>query len=593
MKAFRASLLLGFLLTAGLAPAQTLQLIATNTGGGNIRAPINEQGQVVYQNFLDPLPGLRFGMPGVATQAVVASHNDLLPGALQFVISGFPGYQIANGTNRVAYFATGGSLGYGGLFMYEGGTTHRVAVSSNQAPGLPVGVMFSVSSAGAFVAMNSNGNFIVVPGLTGTGVVATSNDFAIFKGPATNLQLVARAGAAAPGYPAGWVFAANSGFAGHFGVGARMNGAGTAVFAAAAYHTNAFGTFSNAYWLHDANGLRPIIRFDQSLTSGQPAPGVSNAFFYDYTPAIRINDAGEIAFNATAIRLSPFLQADGIWAGPTNNLRPVVLSGQPAPGAGGANFATAGVDLRFVLGTNGVVCFRNTITGAGVNSTNNSVLCVGSSTNNLRLLARTGAQPPGLPAGSYYTSLVINNDNGSAPVIFGTNRVAFTAFARTPDAVTRQGLWVTDANGDVQLVFAEGLTLLELTPGVFRTPGRFYFNGGSGMDGSSTSINRRGQLAVNLEATGLPVFTGTYIVDFGAEPSTSGSSSFGTVQFLPGTGFEMNLAVEAGKMYRVQYLDQLGTTNWMTLQSFTSSGTATQIVDSVIAPNRYYRVISP
>jgi hypothetical protein len=74
---------------------------------------------------------------------------------------------------------------------------------------------------------------------------------------------------------------------------------------------------------------------------------------------------------------------------------------------------------------------------------------------------------------------------------------------------------------------------------------------------------------------------------------SSGTSSFGSVQFIPGTGFVMNLNLQPGKNYRVQYNANLATTNWNTLTNFTSAGTALQIVDPAVAANRWYRVISP
>lgn len=583
--------------------AQTISLV--NTGlVGNIRPTISEAGQMAYQN--NPGTALYLGKPGSPIQMVIAT-NGPVAGSPPYTLSYLAVRALANGTNQAAFWEGGGG---GGLFANLNGTLYRVAVKSNQVPGQAAGILFMTGSgssidylgSGAW-AMNSNGIFAFNTELTGTGV-NTTNNRAIVKGHPTNLTVIARAGSVAPGYPTGYVFQRDISGAGMLGR-VYINSSNRAVFIASVCHSNApNSTGTNSIWMHDDGiGLRPVVNFDgrfppQSL-SGTPAPDIATGarFISLYYLDCLLNDAGQIAFYATALN-SSFAGGTGIWSGPTNDLHLVILTGMSAPGIGGGVNIGDFNQNYFLLGNTGAVAVVANLNGTGVvNYSNSSALYLGSRTNNLQLIARDGSQPPGCLAGVYFRWGVVNADL-YPPVIFGNNRVAFGAKIAGAGVTSNNnyGLWATDTNGVLQLVFRTGETSFEVQPGVFRAINMFYYQGGNAQNGRPTSVNRKGQLSMDLDMNGDSAYDANYILDLNSAGTSggSGTSSFGTSKYIPGIGLQLNLNLQVGKSYRLQRNTNLTTTNWVTLTNFTSMGTSLQFLESTTAfINSFYRVISP
>ena len=71
-----------------------------------------------------------------------------------------------------------------------------------------------------------------------------------------------------------------------------------------------------------------------------------------------------------------------------------------------------------------------------------------------------------------------------------------------------------------------------------------------------------------------------------------GTFSFGLVQFIPGVGFQMNLNLQSGRDYRVQFITDLASTTWNTLTTITNSGTTAPVLDPTISTTRWYRIAS-
>ena len=267
-----------------------------------------------------------------------------------------------------------------------------------------------------------------------------------------------------------------------------------------------------------------------------------------------------------------------------------------APGIGGGVTISSLDFNHFNLGNTGAVAVGVNLAGTGVVTSNNTALYLGSRTNNLQLIARKGMAAPGCPAGVYF-SVLNNSSSGSDPVIFGNNRVAFSGILAGTGVTSgnNRGLWATDTNGVLQLVFRTGDTLLEMQPGVFRTINTYFYQAGTGQNGRASSINRKGQLSMDVTVNDVPDLSGIYVLDLNSTGSVGGgTSSFGSWQYLPGTGFQLNLNVQAGKAYRLQRTLSLTPTNWVTLTNFTSTGTSASYLDTVIGyPLGIYQVISP
>ena len=597
------AILFCLLFIAAPSHAQTISLV--NTGlVGNMRPPINEEGQVAYQNNVGGVTTATYlGKPGVPIQMVVAT-NGPIAGSPPYTFSSLTGRPIANGTNQVAFYegGFGGFGGGGGLFANLNGTLYRVAVRSNQVPGLAAGILYLTGSGSSTdtlpvgYSMNSSGVFAFNSELTGPGLGVTNNRV-VMKGHPTNLTIIARSGSAAPGFPAGWVFQGDD-VGGGINGQTYINGSNRLVFIAAANHPSNTSVSTNCIWFHDAQGLRRVVVFDSNFptTGGTPAPDAGTGAQFNQLWFVRchLNDAGEIAFYALAATPS-FTLTTGIWSGPTNNLHLVIYHDMAAPGIGGGVTISSLDFNRFYLGNTGAVAVVANLAGTGVVTSNNTALYLGSRTNNLQLIARKGMAAPGCPAGVYFSAL--NNSTVSDPVIFGNNRVAFGGILAGTGVTSGNnlGLWATDTNGVLQLVFRTGDTLLEMQPGVFRTINTFFYAAGTGQNGRASSINRKGQLSMDVTVNGAPNVDGIYVLDLNSAGSVGGgTSSFGSWQYLPGTGFQLNLNLQAGKPYRLQRTLSLTPTNWVTLTNFTSTGTSASYLDTVIGfPLGIYQVISP
>jgi hypothetical protein len=131
---------------------------------------------------------------------------------------------------------------------------------------------------------------------------------------------------------------------------------------------------------------------------------------------------------------------------------------------------------------------------AGVTAADNIALFIGTSTNDVRLLARNGTQAPGLSAGINFTSLL-----GDAVVVFGANRVALKTGISGPGVtggVNDSGLWITDDQGTLQLAARIGGDPVTTDLGNLFLGGAFVLQHGTGRDGLASSGNRQNQLAI-------------------------------------------------------------------------------------------------
>ncbi|MHA3771210.1 beta strand repeat-containing protein [Verrucomicrobiota bacterium sgz303538] len=146
-------------------------------------------------------------------------------------------------------------------------------------------------------------------------------------------------------------------------------------------------------------------------------------------------------------------------------LKLLARKGDAAPGIEGASFST----FRSVaVNDTGGTLFLGKVSGRGISSSNDEGLwwkqSFGFSDSDahgyfLRLLAREGAQPPGVPQGarwSSFTSLALSE--GPYGPLF-TAKLVGGAKGKGPGKITSandQGLWAVDSKGELQLVVQEG-----------------------------------------------------------------------------------------------------------------------------------------
>jgi hypothetical protein len=307
-----------------------------------------------------------------------------------------------------------------GVWLAGGGTLTQVARKGVRLAGGVDEAISSFFSPGIDDAKRITffGNVQLIPdgGFRGTArFVARPN------GPSTMM----RQGGDAPGLPAGSTFTT-------FPVGpVEVTPSGRSAI-------DANSSQGSGIWLQHGGGLTLGL-----LLTGTPAPGVVPAAnFSGVRLGLDINDAGELAFESYVGDALDY----GIWSTSGGTLRKVTKLGEQAPGApAGAVFSRLyGVEIL----ENGAVAFNAELgNGAGgVTSDNDEGLWIERG-GSLQLLARSGMQAPGAPAG-----VVFDLFNG-----YQSSGDGLLFYARTRDGAgpAADGLW-SSASGSLKLVARAG-----------------------------------------------------------------------------------------------------------------------------------------
>jgi hypothetical protein len=377
-----------------VTPAFERETGASAGGISAFEAYLNGTGITTSNNL-----GLWAGSPGnVQLVARTGSHAPGLVSGITF--SSLDQYYSVN-SNRVAAFQ-GQVQGAGissfvnddGIWEGAPGLVQLVAQVGTQAPGVGAGTTFAYFGSNAFFspALNDAGTVAFIGGLSGTGVPGLPNS-GIWMGTPGSLQLIARAGAAAPG-TSGAVFGslASSNIS---NVEPVLDNLGNLAFRADlasgdSTNQNNFGIFA---W--SGNSLKLVAR------AGASAPGIAGAAFGSPSSAGSFSQpslsGGKIAFQC-AVR-GPGITLDnnlGIWAGTLGSYQLVARSGQHAPGtAAGVVFGSdsgAGCFEDPIINSLGEVAFLSVLLGPGVDSTNYMGLFATDPNGNLSLVMRFGDQ---------------------------------------------------------------------------------------------------------------------------------------------------------------------------------------------------------
>jgi hypothetical protein len=196
---------------------------------------------------------------------------------------------------------------------------------------------------------------------------------------------------------------------------------------------------------------------------------------------LAVNNAGQTAFRAllSGGGVSP-TNEEGVWSEGTGSLTLVARVGEHAPGMPvGINYAAFDAPL---LNNSGRTAFHATLA-----DNRTGIWSEGSGT--LSLVAHSGSQAPGAPAGVHFSEF-------DSPVLNDAGQTAF--FAILPggsELAPHMGIWATDQSGVLRLIGRTG-DLLEVAPGDVRTIRFIRFADDSGnSDGRPSGFNDRGQLA--------------------------------------------------------------------------------------------------
>lgn len=523
-------------------------------GGGASLVPVAVTG--------DPAPGTAADI--TFSRVEVPSLNDAGQIAARGILTG-PG---VDDTNDEGIWSEGGGSG---LVL--------VAREGNQAPGTPAGVNFSSFES---PLLNAAGQIAFIATLTGPGVDNTNDQGIWFEGGGPGLVLIAREGDQAPGTPVGVNFDGLNylvlNAAGQIAFNGSLTGAGVDAT------TNRSGIWSGGGGV----GLALIAR------DGDQAPGAGpGAIFSDFSDFLagsvypRLNDAGQIAFVATLAGSGVDDSNDeGIWATDTGGVLHMVLrTGDQAPGTDdGVSFSDF-LSSEFRLNGAGRIAFSAALTGPGLDNTNDDGVWLGGGGSGLALVVRTGNQAPGTPIGVNFSSLGIRalNDAGQISV-----RGSLTGPGLSN--ADRSGIWATDPDGLLQLIFRSG-DLFDVSNDPMIPDLRTI---GTGPWTQGASLNEAGQLAFRLDFTDRS--GGLFVASF-ADPSASTFNLTITPATAPANGYDFEWNSQPGKVYDLVTSTDLATpvTQWPVHASYgdiPATGTTTTLTAvPADGPQRFFAVV--
>jgi uncharacterized protein YjbI with pentapeptide repeats len=466
--------------------AHFLTAIARQTYRGPV---INNAGQVAFRanltgSGIDATNNQGVWSEGAGSLAMVARTGDVAPGVpggvnfgLNYALELFE--PVLNNVGQTAFYG-GLTDGTVGLWSQGSGDLALVARDGTPAPGTPDDVNLSFAVLRDFFPglpkLNDAGQVAFLANVTGAGVDNT-NDWGMWSERTGGLGLVARSDSPAPGTPDGVNFDS-------FFFQSGFNNAGQSAFLAFVTGDGVDPSNDQGIWSEGSGGLALVAR------NGTPAPGTpSGVTFREFIfAAVAFNSMGRTTFKG-------FLTGEGvddsndegIWFESSGTLALVARRGSPAPGTPiGVNFDEFAV--RPALSDAGLSAFSATLTGTGVTSANKQGIWLGDD-EDITLVARTGNQAPGTPAGVQFSNLGRQTVNSAGQIAF---RAGLTGTG--VGTANSLGIWATDQDGALQLIARTG-SQLEITPGVFRTTSDLGIALDSGnSDGRASAFNDFGQL---------------------------------------------------------------------------------------------------
>ena len=448
----------------------------------------------------------RMGSQAPGTPTGVTFHNFGF-NSLTFSFAEPP---LLNSTGEVAFTNTVSGSGVdntnnGGIWSGRAGDLDLVAREGDPAPGTSSGILF-----GNYLtrpALNDARQVAFQAVLTG-GDVNSTNNYGIWSG-SDNLDLVTRNGSPAPGTPAGVNFRSVS--------LSTLNATDQTAFSSSLSGSGVTGANDSGIWLGSAGNLELIAR------EGSQVPGAANGVNFGSLSAPVINAAGQTAFRGEMFGPGVFTTNNaGIWSEGSGNLSLVARSGDQAPGTpDGVLLSSFGNPL---INAAGQTAFTAGLAFGGVNSTNNWGIWSDSS-GQLELVARSGNQAPGTPDGVNFAQpdrqypLVVNAAGQIAfqfsvtgPGVDFTNDQAIWATDQNGELqlVVREG----DVIEVAPSVFRTIRTL------VFGFANQFGAESTGNEDGRTSGFNDRGQLAFHATFVESGTGSGIFVSDLVAAPPT-------------------------------------------------------------------------
>ena len=270
-----------------------------------------------------------------------------------------------------------------------------------------------VSGIGYVQQMDNDGRVIYDAQLSGTGVTGANNYSLWFYTPGSGSTLLLREGDPAPG-TAGAVFGnpANNWYPGMSSTALTRNG--KYEFTSDLIGGDVIpGLNDRALFAGSASGGVTLV-----ARGGQPAPG-TDSYFWGFSPYYSlINEAGDVAFQATLNggTVDP-TNNSGIWIKRNGTISLVVRSGAPVAGMPGTTYDTF-IGWNMVFNDLGqIIVHGNLLGGDVVPGLDDRILLAWDPVKGLFNLARNGEQIEGVPGDirttRLFTYIQYNNTDGN------------------------------------------------------------------------------------------------------------------------------------------------------------------------------------
>jgi hypothetical protein len=316
---------------------------------------------------------------------MVARLHDRAPGTSGNIRFNYLSHHV--GAERVGFYGGLGNtvdVNNSGIWSDISGSLELVVLQGEQGPGAPPGYTFDYFDLFSLVVNDVDD--LVFRGRThGSGVLGYR--YGIWRATADGLELLALQGDQAPGLAGGVTFVDFDTIPPSVNA-LGLNNARQIAFSSTIAGTEVDSTNDMGVWAGEPSDLRLVAR------EGSAAPGTGGAAFNYDLHGVVLNSKGQTAFQA-------FLTGHGVdstnnvgvWSEGTGDLELVARSGSHAPGTpvgvvfrdfGSFSFET------LVLNAQGQVAFPATLTGDGVDISNNRGIWATDPGGQLQLIARAG-----------------------------------------------------------------------------------------------------------------------------------------------------------------------------------------------------------
>jgi len=285
--------------------------------------------------------------------------------------------------------------------------------------------------------------------------ITEANSIGIWTSEADALRLVARSNDAAP-LPGGEVHFSQLATSDDFDFGFQKPRFTVGAAGHVAFHSHLHGPGAI-----DSNDRAIFVNHPSgtrlAARRGQAAPGVDDGgVFATFFSGANAPSVNDLGEIAFAAGLDHTLKWQGIFSeGGGNGLKLVARIGDAPPGIPSATALHFLYDPR--LNNAGQVSFLSVIAGPGIDSTNDGVIWTGDAAG-LDIVAREGAPAPGTGEGAWFSDFDHYKTTWAMPIINGVGHVAF--FSRLAglgvSADNDSGIWAKRPDGTLSLVAREG-----------------------------------------------------------------------------------------------------------------------------------------